>query len=102
MQQVSARLPHLVAHCFLDRDWIWLCDIDLSGDENKDTRAVLKEIGFRFCPKGHVMPDGKTLGTWSHSCRHPIFRRRAAQAKRHGVSDDEPEDCANLFRELGL
>jgi len=78
MGEVNERLPHLVKHCFLDRDWIWICGVDLRGEHNKATREVLGRngIGFRFSPGGHVMPDGKTVGHWGHSCSRPSFPRR--------------------------
>lgn len=87
MEEVSERLPHLVQFMFMDRDWIWYCGPALSGDENKETRKVLgrEGIGFRFAPAGHTMPDGKTIGTWSHSCVKPAYPRRNKQQKRSRV-----------------
>jgi hypothetical protein len=89
MQQVSERAPQLVPHCFLDRDWIWLCNVDLRGDANKPAREALKQIGFRFSPKGHVMQDGVTIGTWSHSCQRPCFPRRFIKHKGSAPEPDE-------------
>jgi hypothetical protein len=106
MAEVTARVPHLVEHMFADRDWIWYCGPSLQGEHNKATREELKQIGFRFSPKGHVMQDAETRGSWSHSCTRPLPRwHGAANRKAHGKKEpDQPaaQDYAKLFAELGL
>lgn len=81
MAQVQARLPALVDHMFLDGEWIWYCGPSLAGEDNKPVREALKEIGFRFCFKGHPMRDAEgqptdVTGSWGHSCERPMPRRR--------------------------
>lgn len=100
MTEVNERVPHLVPHCFMDRSWIWVCGVDLRGKDNEPVRTALKEIGFRFSPAPHVMPDGETTGHWAHSCTRPMHnkRRRRDQSKL-----EQPEDpMAAELRALGL
>lgn len=89
---------------FLDRDWVWLCGVDLRGEHNAATREALKEIGFRFSPGGHTMPDGVTVGKWGHSCSKPAFpKRRSGAAETHARRTARQEDGAgDIFRSLGL
>lgn len=103
MTEVSERLPHLEKHMFMDRDWIWVCNINLSGAQNKDTRETLKEIGFRFSMKGHVMQDGATVGTWSHSCNVQHKGRGQEESTQQPSRDAEAQpDIAKMFTDLGL
>lgn len=74
MADVRKLTPKVAPHCYVDRDWIWYCGPSLQGEQNKPTRETLCSLGFRFAPKGHVMQDGKTRGSWSHSCDHPLRR----------------------------
>lgn len=99
MEEVSERVPHILPHCFMDRDWIWVCNVDLRGEVNKPTRETLKEIGFRFSPGGHLMPDGTTRGTWGHSCSKPAFPKRRPATAKYSRMEDDP---AALLRSLGL
>ena len=82
MQLVFDTTKGIVDHCYTDRDWIWYCGPSLQGEVNKSTREALKAIGFRFAFAGHLMPDGKTRGTWGHSCHKPTatFRKGAVRA----------------------
>lgn len=79
MAQVFEQTPSLTEHMYVDRDWIWYCGPSLQGEHNRATREALKEIGFRFSPGGHIMPDGETRGTWGHSCQRPMFPKRKAK-----------------------
>lgn len=76
MQRVYDKYTQLVEHMYLDRDWVWYCGESLQGEANKPIRAFLKEIGFRFCPGGHLMQDQVTRGSWGNACHHPTFPRR--------------------------
>lgn len=104
MQEVSERIPHLLPSMFLDRDWIWLCGVDLRGEQNLATRTALKEIGFRFSPGGHKMPDGVTVGHWGHSCSRPAFPKRKgnAAATHHRRSGQVAVGAGDIFKDLGL
>lgn len=104
MAQVQARLPALVPHCYLDGEWIWYCGPSLAGADNAATRETLKEIGFRFAFKGHVMRDSAghpttTVGTWGHSCQRPLPpRRRGRQPTESESAPSSPSaslDCIN-------
>lgn len=103
MELIASAAPHLLEHAFMDRSWIWICNINLSGEANKATREKLKEIGFRFSMQGHIMPDGKTVGKWGHCTLRPQpFKRH-----RNGVvptrdQQPEPEDVAAQLRAMGL
>lgn len=94
MQRVYEQTPHLTEHMYEDRAWIWYCGPSLQGEHNKATREALKEIGFRFSPGGHLMPDNETRGTWGHSCDRPMFNRRKPKAKE--------EDAVSTLEALGL
>lgn len=103
MAEVKKRLPSLAPHCVMDRAWIWVCGIDLRGDDNKPTRETLKEIGFRFAREPHLMPDGQTVGHWAHSCERPMFRRRERhKSNRPMPSDPSIDDMADQLKALGL
>ena len=85
MKRVSQETPALVQHMFLDGEWVWYCGPSLAGADNKALRESLKEIGFRFCFKGHPMkgPDGQVTnvkGSWGHSCAKPMGFRRKGQS----------------------
>lgn len=105
-EQVIAALEEqttgLLEHMYEDRDWIWYCGPALTGKANAAIRNVLKNLGFRFSPKGHLMPDGETIGTWGHSCQRPMFPKR----RRHPTTRDhetEVEDHAQTgLAALGL
>jgi hypothetical protein len=99
MQEVNERAPHLVDNCFIDRDWIWVCSVDLRGTHNEATRTALKEIGFRFSPGGHIMPDGVTRGHWGHSCQKPTGVRRKPAHPKNRITQEDPAD---MLRSLGL
>lgn len=105
MQEVSERTPHLLQSMFLDRDWVWLCGVDLRGEHNAATREALKEIGFRFSPGGHTMPDGVTVGHWGHSANKPAFPKRKGNAAttHHRRSEQVAAGGAgDIFKDLGL
>ena len=88
MSQLAERAPHLVEHCYLDRSWIWYCGPSLQKDAA--ARTVLKELGFRYSPAGHEMPDGVTRGSWGHSCQKPMFpKRKVAATPADRSVDDE-------------
>lgn len=102
MGKVQASIPALVEHMFLDGAWIWYCGPSLAGKENEPVRQHLKDIGFRFCFKGHPMKnnDGQAtnvIGTWGHSCEKPTStRRRPSTAARQ---NNTAESAAAPVRE---
>lgn len=100
MQQVYDKTKGIVDHCYLDRDWVWYCGPSLQGEANKPTRESLKAIGFRFAPGGHVMQDGKTRGSWGHSCNRPIHGKRRGSAPTGRKSSTE--DAIDSLAALGL
>jgi hypothetical protein len=100
MQELSERAPSLVDHCFMDRDWIWYCGPALSGNDNIPLRQHLKDLGFRFCPDGHTMPDGTTKGSWGNSCLKPMHAKRKKNLNHHRITP--AEDPADQLRSLGL
>ena len=96
MASIEATLPRLLPHFFYDRDWLWYCGPSLKDDE--EARTLLKQLGFRWAKKGHVMQDGVTIGTWSHSLQHPLPPRRFS--KRPLVSEKEEPSPADLLASL--
>ena len=105
MERMSKQAPSLLGHCFMDRDWIWICGIDLRGEHNLKIREAIKEIGFRFSPGGHLMQDGKTRGHWGHSCLKPMGRGRKGKGQVKGqevVEEEVITDFAAAFRSLGM
>ena len=96
MALVNERIPHLVERMFMDREWIWYCGPSLAGEDNKATREALKEFGFRYAMKPHLMPDGQTTGTWGNSCTRPTCNFRRGQ---HRPASPQPvEDQRRLAR----
>lgn len=87
MERLGSKAPHLAENCYLDREWVWYCGPSLR--ENPADRAVLKEMGFRWSKAGHLMPDGKTVGTWGHSCQKPMFPRRKKPSTPAAAPVDE-------------
>ena len=106
LADVEKHLPALVAHCYVDRDWLWYCGPSLAGDHNKATRETLSALGFRYAPKGHTMQDGATVGSWSHSCAEPrkrIFRRRNFHHTNNNQHDEQPAfDPIGALAALGV
>lgn len=96
--EVLRKCPSLVEHMFLDREWVWYCGPSLKN--NAEVRTALSEIGFRFSPKGHLMPDGETIGSWGHSCLRPIFARR--QNKKQSASNRLEQPTEPDWSKLGL
>lgn len=80
----------------MDREWVWYCGPSLQG--KPADRQVLKDLGFRFSPDGHMMPDGETLGSWGHSCQRSMFPKRRDGSKPRW-SATLPDEA---FVELGL
>jgi len=64
-----------------ERDWLWL-----TGDykDDPDTRAVLKETGFRFSRNGHALVDkeGEETGEVAHWYFAAGFKPRGRGARR--------------------
>lgn len=54
------------------RNWIWLADLNLQGDNNKEARESLKEYGFIYRRKGDKDIGEGMTSRWSHHCEHPI------------------------------
>lgn len=80
MAEVQLAAPKLAPHMFMDGAWIWYCGPSIKEDEA--SRVALKEIGFRFAQRGHVMPDRKTRSYWGHSCDRPTRTKRSGHAPR--------------------
>ena len=100
-EAIATRIPDLAEYLQSDREWLWYCGPSLAGEGNKPIREALKEIGFRFTPGGHLMPDGETKGSWGHSCHHPI--RKFKQRPRN--SEEEPAeqfDPLAAFAAMGM
>ena len=77
---------HAAAEC--DRSWVWIA-ADLRTDPQ--ARQSIKDYGFVFRHGGHPLPSGK-LGTWGHSCGHPIpFYRKGKGAGARNARASEPE-----------
>ena len=97
LADVEKHLPALVAHCYVDRDWLWYCGPSLAGDHNKATRETLSALGFRYAPKGHTMQDGETVGSWSHSCEAPrgrMFRKGSRNFSQHTNTNNQHDEPA--------
>jgi hypothetical protein len=82
-QAVATLVRHdlSVAKCLRpDRDWLWLV-----GDykEAVETRAVLKDTGFRFSRKGRDLESGETAH-W-YFCASLRTRVKAARAAAKAV-----------------
>lgn len=82
----------------IDRDWIWL-PVDLRDDP--ETRASIKEFGFRFAKRGHALPSGR-VGTWGHACSHPIPFKRGAGGGRVTVKEPTVDLESELLAAAGL
>lgn len=103
MTLIAEQVPALVEHAYLDRDWVWICKVNLSGGANLPARTALKSIGFRFSPEGHLMPDGATRGHWGHCCTKPMFpKRRGSVGGKRPPGIDEDEDLLKQLESLGL
>jgi hypothetical protein len=91
LEWLQEHYPQLHEVAELDRNWVWL-PVDLRGDEWKEVREALKEFGFRFAKRGHVLPSGNT-GTWAHSCDKPIaFKRKGNGNKSKRKNESESDD----------
>lgn len=78
----AKNLPHLVKGLGADRNWLWWSG---AKPEERD-RAAMKEIGFSFTPRPHVLPDGRQA-LWFHSCGGVVMRRRkSAVSSRHQLT----------------
>jgi hypothetical protein len=87
MDSIATQLPEILGHIHADGDWLWYTGPSLQS--SPATRLVLKDIGFRFAPRGHVMPEGNGIGSWGHSCLRPTPRRR--KGDRRAATADTPE-----------
>lgn len=97
--------PSLFEHAEIDRQWIWLADVNLK--DQPEVRKDLKEIGFQFKFHGeHVLPSGKRA-RWAHHCMRPIRRRLNGKTKPRSEPDSSApagslseEDEINQLAEL--
>jgi hypothetical protein len=91
--------PDLHAKVEIERDWIWLADVNLSGEANKPVRESLKAFGFQYKFSGdHPLPSGKT-SRWSHHCLRPIPRwckKKKGEDSKHPPSHTEDVAAAAL------
>jgi hypothetical protein len=79
--------PTLHDQAEVERAWVWL-PVDLRKDP--ETRQAIKDFGFRFARRGHLLPSGK-IGTWGHSCTHPMpFKRSNKPAQSRPSPASEP------------
>lgn len=96
LQWLHVNHPDLHARAVVERAWVWL-PVDLRGDHNKPVRESIKAFGFRFCKRGHPLPDGQT-GTWAHSGVHPMpFKRKRATPPTTQPIDADAEALAFAF-----
>ena len=87
-QLVSARLPHMAPGLCPDRLWLWLVT---DGKPCEEDRTVMKDLGFGFTPRPHILPDGR-VARWYHATGHPVLRR----GKNRGTGEKEtsnPDDA---------
>ena len=83
LEWLATNHTHLHESASIERDWIWLADVNLAGDQNKPVRESLKEFGFRF-GREHTLPDGR-IARWAHACEKPIpFRRKKSSPETKG------------------
>lgn len=94
MDLIKDRLPQIAEHFIRDRDWVWYCGPSLQKDEQ--TRAVLKELCFRWADKGHPIPDTDYVGSWGCSCLRPTKRNFRGGGKRRPDDSDPLSDLAAL------
>jgi hypothetical protein len=84
--------PELHAKAVIERSWIWLAEVNLSGEENKEKREAIKDFGFIFKnPQrgAHVLPDGRK-SNWAHHCEAPIPFKRGGGKKDGARKPSEP------------
>lgn len=94
MADVWRLIPAVAKACYIDRSWIWYCGPSLQGEANRATRETLSLLGFRFAPKGHVMQDGVTRGSWSHSCDKPLRRIFKKGVGGNNLQSDEQAEAS--------
>lgn len=90
MKKVRDQLPGVLEHMYLDRQWIWYCGPSLQ--HNVQARTVLKNLGFRFAPKGHPMKIGDKIinSQWGNSCQHPTRSyKKPSQRRPHSNTECE-------------
>lgn len=93
------QLPAMFDGLAADREWLWW-----SGDKPSDAhRAILLEIGFRFTPRPHRLPDGRTAH-WYHSCGGAVYRRKSVNnnyrsARRPSSGENRPAPAAESHHE---
>lgn len=98
LEWMHSHHPHLHTCIEIERHWLWLAGVNLSGKENEAIRAELKSQGWQYKPSGdHVLPSGKTA-RWAHHAEHPIpyFRKGKGASKstetiRHGATPPPKE-----------
>ena len=109
--------PELHAKAVAERDWVWLAEVNLSGDHNKATRESLTGFGFVFKSlkrPAHLLPDGRGA-RWAHHGSKPIpFKRKGRDGggERKGEASTETQphaldaslagDIENALAQLGL
>ncbi len=93
-QLVATRLPHHLPGLAQDRAWLWLVT---DGKPCEQDREVMKDIGFGFTPRPHILPD-KRVARWYHACSNPVLRR----GKNRGTPDaaSNGDNLASLLAEL--
>ena len=85
---VREKLPHRADDLEADRLWLWLpCP---GGKPSEEDRTILKDLGFRFTPAFHRLPDGSSAH-WYHAAGHPVFRRRrGTRNNSEGDTETQP------------
>lgn len=97
--EIAVAAPQLLPHMKVDRAWLWYCGPALTGKANEGTRQALKDLGFRFAPKGRTV-DG-VVGYWAHSCTAPMprYRKGGRPAAVGEVINNNDSDAAMALLE---
>lgn len=83
-QLVSTRLPHLAPGLARDRAWLWLCT---EGKPCESDRTIMKDLGFGFTPRPHVLPDGR-VARWFHAAGGFVARGKHRRATGETTDSD--------------
>lgn len=81
---VATQRPSLLPGLGRDRQWLWY-----SGDKPaEEDRQFLKDAGFSFTPRAHVIEDGRSAH-WFHACGGYVKRRRSGSTRQQSGSSAE-------------
>ena len=82
--RLREKLPHRAEGLSSDRAWIWLVT---NGKPSEEDRTILKDLGFRFTPAVHILPDGN-VSHWYHAAGGAVLRRRR---RKTGTTESEED-----------